>query len=70
MLCGKNGRRLIEQGRQIVHVIVDGLQFAAIRILEHFIETAFLRFARKKGNPHLLAFDHFGRHLRKHGKAA
>ncbi len=69
-IAGQQGRRLAFDRRQILHVVVDGLELAGIGIAQDLVEPQLLGLAGEDRNAlRLHARDLFGK-FRQHGEAA
>ena len=70
MLARQNRRGFAFQRGQLIHVVVEGLEFAPPGVEEDLVEPALLRFPGEQRNAERLRLLEFGGHFRKHGDAA
>ncbi len=70
MLARQDRGGLAFERGQLIHVVVERLQFAVPGVEEDLVEPALLRFPGEQRNAERLRLLEFGRHFRKHGDAA
>ena len=70
MLARQDRRGLAFERRQMVHVIVERLQFAIPGVEQNLVEPALLGFPREQRDAERLRVCQFGRHFRQHREAA